>query len=97
MEYNNVNNMSYMFSECSSLSNLPDISKWNTNNVTDMDSMFNGCFSLLNFPNNYNYGIFSKILSILNLSTILKRIIVILLIIVIINIIFKNLILDNQK
>ena len=37
---NNVTNMSYMFSECSSLSSLPDISKWNTNNVTSMISMF---------------------------------------------------------
>ena len=36
----NVTNMSYMFYECSSLSNLPDISKWNTNNVTSMSFMF---------------------------------------------------------
>ena len=28
---NNVTNMSYMFYGCSSLSSLPDISKWNTN------------------------------------------------------------------
>ena len=33
---NNVTNISEMFSWCSSLSSLPDISKWNTNNVTDM-------------------------------------------------------------
>ena len=33
---NNSTNMSYMFNECSSLSSLPDISKWNTINVTDM-------------------------------------------------------------
>jgi len=31
-----VTNMSYMFSRCSSLSNLPDISKWDTNNVTSI-------------------------------------------------------------
>ena len=30
---NNVTNMSWMFSDCSSLISLPDISKWNTNNV----------------------------------------------------------------
>ena len=31
---NNITNMSYMFWRCSSLSSLPDISKWNTNNIT---------------------------------------------------------------
>ena len=41
-----ITNMSYMFSECSSLSSLPDISKWNTNNVTDMSYLFNNCSSL---------------------------------------------------
>ena len=34
--FNNIIDMSYMFSNCRSLSSLPDISKWNTNNVTDM-------------------------------------------------------------
>ena len=29
----NVTDMSYMFYGCSSLSSLPDISKWNTNNL----------------------------------------------------------------
>ena len=33
---NNVTDMSGMFSWCSSLSSLPDISNWNTNNVTNM-------------------------------------------------------------
>ena len=42
----NVTNMSYMFDGCSSLSSLPDISKWNTNNITDMSGMFNGCSKL---------------------------------------------------
>ena len=37
--------MSYMFSECSSLSSLPDISKWN-NKVNNMISMFYKCSSL---------------------------------------------------
>ena len=32
-----------MFYGCSSLSSLPDISKWNTNNVTDMSYMLSGC------------------------------------------------------
>jgi len=47
---NNVTNMSYMFYECSSLSSLPDISKWNTNNVIDMSYMFSGCTSLSSLP-----------------------------------------------
>ena len=46
----NVTNMSYMFSRCSSLSSLPDISKWNTSNVTDMSGMFVGCSSLSSLP-----------------------------------------------
>ena len=36
---NNATNMIHMFSECSSLLSLPDISKWNTNNVTNMSRM----------------------------------------------------------
>ena len=43
---NNISNMSYMFSGCSTLLSLPDISKWNTNNTTDMSNMFSGCSSL---------------------------------------------------
>ena len=34
--------MSCMFYECSSLNNLPDISKWNTTNVNTYD-MFDAC------------------------------------------------------
>ena len=48
IEIYNITDMSYMFAGCSSLSNLPDISKWNTNNVTNMSSMFSGCSSLSN-------------------------------------------------
>ena len=40
---NNVNNMSSMFSGCSSLIYLPNIYKWNTNNVKNMESMFLEC------------------------------------------------------
>ena len=46
----NITNMSCIFSGCSSLNNLPDISKWNTQNVTDMSCMFYGCSSLNNLP-----------------------------------------------
>ena len=43
--------MNYMFSHSSSLSSLPDISKWNTNNViTNMNYMFSRCSSLSSLP-----------------------------------------------
>ena len=42
--------MSNMFDGCSSLSSLPDISKWNTSNVKDMSYMFSGCSSLSSLP-----------------------------------------------
>ena len=45
----NITNASCMFYKCSSLSSLPDISKWNTSNVTNMSCMFYDCFSLLSF------------------------------------------------
>ena len=50
LKRNNVIDMSYMFCECSSLSSLPDISKWNTNNVTNMSEMFYNCSSLSSLP-----------------------------------------------
>ena len=39
-----------MFYGCSSLSSLPDISKWNTNNAKNMEHMLRGCTSLLSLP-----------------------------------------------
>ena len=39
-----------LFSGCSSLISLPDISKWNTNKVTHMTEMFCGCSSLISLP-----------------------------------------------
>ena len=42
--------LSYMFNDCSSLSSLIDISKWNTNNITDISFMFNGFILLLSLP-----------------------------------------------
>ena len=47
---NNVTDMSGMFSRCSSLLSLPDISKWNTNNVTYMNNMYYRCSSLSSLP-----------------------------------------------
>ena len=42
--------MSRMFYDCRSLTNLPDISKWDTKNVTNMSDMFSYCSSLTNLP-----------------------------------------------
>ena len=50
---NNVTDMSYMFSRCSSLSSLSDISKWITNKVKDMSAMFSFCSSLSSLPDIY--------------------------------------------
>ena len=36
-----------MFYGCSSLSSLPDISKWDTNNVTKMSYMFDDCSNII--------------------------------------------------
>ena len=49
-ENKHITNMSCMFSDCSSLVSLPDISKWNTANVTDMNYMFCNCSSLKSLP-----------------------------------------------
>ena len=43
--------MREMFNNCSSLSSLPDISKWNTNNVINMNYIFDNCILLLNITN----------------------------------------------
>ena len=45
-----LNNMSFMFSGCSSLISLPDISIWKTENVNNMSSIFFGCSSLKSLP-----------------------------------------------
>ena len=39
--------MTYMFNKCSSLSFLPDISKWNTNHANHINFLFKGFPSLL--------------------------------------------------
>ena len=38
--------MNDIFSDCNSLTSLPDISNWNTNNVINMSYMFSDCNSL---------------------------------------------------
>ena len=37
---NNVSNMSCLFSKCTYLKSLPDISKWNTENINNMSYLF---------------------------------------------------------
>ena len=43
----NVTLMSWMFSDCHSLTSI-DLSHLNTQNVTHMSFMFNDCYSLIN-------------------------------------------------
>ena len=47
---NNYTCLREMFSNCSLLSSLSGISKWNTNNVIDMSEMFYRCNSLTKLP-----------------------------------------------
>ena len=47
---NMITNISFFFYECSSLKELPDISKWNINPVLDMSYLFYGCSSLVSLP-----------------------------------------------
>ena len=50
IEIKNVIDMSYMFYNCSLLSSLPDISKWNISNVIDMSYIFYECSYLSSLP-----------------------------------------------
>ena len=51
---NNIKNISYMFCECNSLTNI-DLSNFNAQNVTNMSNMFCGCNSLTNIDlSNFN-------------------------------------------
>ena len=42
--------MTDLFNGCSSLKELPDISKWNTKNITDISRLFYNCNSLVSLP-----------------------------------------------
>ena len=50
MEYKNIINIEGIFAGCSSLTSLPDLSKWNTNNINNMAGIFHGCSSLISIP-----------------------------------------------
>ena len=45
-----ITDLSYMFSGCSSLSSISDISNWDTKNIINMKWMFYGCNSLKSLP-----------------------------------------------
>ena len=47
---NKITNMSYMFSGCSTLLSVDDLSKLNTYKITDMNHMFYACESLSSLP-----------------------------------------------
>ena len=49
-EINIINNMSYMFSECSTIIDLPEISIWDTSNIVNVCGMFYFCSSLISLP-----------------------------------------------
>ena len=47
---NNIKSMDFMFNNCSSIKELPDISSLNTKNVTNMSYIFNNCSSIKYLP-----------------------------------------------
>ena len=52
-----MDDASHMFSGCTNLIYISDISKWNTSNIVDMNSMFKGCCSLEYIPDISNWDI----------------------------------------
>ena len=50
IETKTISDMSFMFSECESLSFVPNFSNWNTDEVIDMKYMFYDCISLQSLP-----------------------------------------------
>ena len=55
-DINKVKDINNMFSDCSSLKSLPDISVWNTNHVENMKKILTGCSSLKSLPYISNYN-----------------------------------------
>ena len=56
LDTSDVTSMPGIFSDCKSLSSLPDISKWNTKNVSNMSFIFFFCESLLSLPDSFKMG-----------------------------------------
>ena len=46
IEFKNINDMSYMFYNCSNLISIEKISNWNTSKIINMKSLFEGCINL---------------------------------------------------
>ena len=70
-----------MFFNCSSLSSIPDISKWNINNVENMIALFYNCVSLSSLPDISKWktnsvkkmnGLFVRCISLMSLPNIQK-------------------------
>ena len=47
--------MAFLFSSCSSLLSLPDISKWNLDKVKNINGIFSECSSLIFLPDISNW------------------------------------------
>jgi len=52
-----LTDISFMFSDCSSLLNIIGISYWNTSTITKMNNIFSGCCNLLNLPDISNWDV----------------------------------------
>ena len=63
--------MNELFFDCSSLTELPDLEKWNINNVEYADKIFYGCSSLLIIPNAFINKLIKK-LNINNINDIIE-------------------------
>ena len=46
----NITDMSFLFSDCSTLESIPDISNWDTSNVINISEIFYNCNSLQSLP-----------------------------------------------
>jgi len=78
---NNITNMDYMFSDCSSLVSINISSEWDTSKVTNMVGIFSNCKSLISLPDISKWdiskvtdlsGIFSDCISLQSLPDISK-------------------------
>ena len=58
---NKIKNMSYLFSDFSSLEYLPDISKLNTSKVEDMNNISSSCSSLKSLPDISNWNTYNTL------------------------------------
>ena len=46
----NINDISFLFSDCSTLISIPDISNWDTTNLINISELFYNCYSLISLP-----------------------------------------------